>query len=97
MNLTQYELAKKYDIPQAYVSICLSRSNVLPAGFMRKEGHSRPFKAYDENKAIEAFKTYFREKAEEMRKKARELDDKAESFRTIYEKVYLVEHLEKNS
>ena len=89
MNLTQDQLANKYDIDQGTVSICVRRYDVPCVGKMYREGHSHPFKLYDEEKAIEAFKTHYREKAEIERRKARDLDDKAESFRILFEKAIL--------
>ena len=92
MNLTQRQLADKYNVSQAVVSACLSSYNVHFVGKVYKEGHQRPFKLYPEEEAIEAFKAYYREKSERLRKKARAMDDIAESFRPIFEKAYLEEH-----
>ena len=90
MNLTQEELANKYKIGQGTVSACLRAYNVPVVGLTSPDGQSRPRKLYDEKEAIEAFKRHYRDLANEAREKTRALDDKAFSFRLIYEKSVLL-------
>ena len=96
-ELTQSQLAQKYDINQGIVSICIRFYNVPCVGKIYQQGHSHPFKLYNEEKSIEAFKQYFRKKAEDERIKARGFDDLAESFRAKYEYEILFSNEEKKS
>ena len=89
MNLTQAQLAKKYDLDQGTVSTVLSEFDVPVTGFTYKEGATKPRRLYDEEKAIIAFKMHFRNRAERLKKKVVAMNDRANSFREIYERAIL--------
>lgn len=93
-NLTQAELANKYEIGQGTVSIVLRLYNVPSTGYVPSTTSNRAKRVYSEKEAVYAFRAYFRNKAEDLRKKAREIEDRSDKFIFDYERNYVTERLE---
>lgn len=90
-DLAQDQLAIRYGLNQGMVSAILRRYDVPITGHYMCPTTKCTKRLYNEKEAVYAFERYYHDRADELRRKAQELDDIGHAFVEQYERHYTLE------